>query len=164
MRTFICIILLALCIFLLVGNKTITKERTYTPEEQNIINTWEYQEKNVTEFGYLAKPPYWRIIRKWSEKHGVDPHLVVAVIKVESGFNPRATSYAGAKGLMQIMPKYHYCKDYFNPEENIKVGTKLLAGYIKEEGDLKLALRRYNSGYRKLNNGYDGKVLAYYLK
>ena len=48
---------------------------------------------------------YDRIIREASAKHGVDFNLIKAVIKVESSFNPKAVSRAGAKGLMQVMPR-----------------------------------------------------------
>jgi soluble lytic murein transglycosylase-like protein len=154
------VILFFFILYLLLYNKT-PDIRQFSPEEQSIINTWKWQAKNESEFGEYSDVPYWSIIKKHAKRYGVDPHLVRAVIRVESRFNPRARSRAGALGLMQLMPNYHYCKDYFNPDENIKVGTKLLAGYIKQEGNIRLALRRYNSGHRKLNNGYDKKVLAY---
>ncbi|MBF0100366.1 MAG: lytic transglycosylase domain-containing protein [Desulfobacterales bacterium] len=89
-------------------------------------------------------------IREASEIYGVDFSLVKAIIKVESNFNPRAVSRAGALGLMQIMPNtvdYLDIKNPFDSWENIMGGTryfKLL--YEKFNGELSLALAAYNAG------------------
>lgn len=91
-----------------------------------------------------------RLIRKASQKFGVDFPLIKAVIKIESNFNPRAVSSKGAKGLMQIMPqnfKKLYVSDPFNPSQNIMAGTlhlkKLMQRY---NGKLPIALAAYNAG------------------
>jgi membrane-bound lytic murein transglycosylase F len=74
--------------------------------------------------------PYDVIIKNESEKIGWDWKLVAAQIRVESGFQPNKTSWAGAQGLMQIMPLTANSlnpnhTDIFNPKENIKMGVKL---------------------------------------
>lgn len=121
--------------------------------------------------------PYKKIISKASGKYGVDPRLIEAVIKAESGFNPDAVSDKGAEGLMQIMPKTQKMLDVsqpFNPSQNIDGGTKYLKGLIqKYNGDLPLALAAYNAGpkavdqyggvppYQETQN-YVKEVLSYY--
>lgn len=88
-------------------------------------------------------------VRKYSRLYNLDPDLVRAVMKVESDYNPRAESEEGAQGLMQIMPKTQ--KDLgletpFDPEANIKAGTKYLRSMLDRFLDLKIALAAYNAG------------------
>ncbi|MFH1974767.1 MAG: lytic transglycosylase domain-containing protein [Pseudomonadota bacterium] len=90
------------------------------------------------------------MITEASQKHGVSFPLLKAVIKVESDFNPRAVSRAGALGLMQIMPanaKAFRMRDPFDPRENILTGTKYFRGLLERfNGKLHLALAAYNAG------------------
>lgn len=89
------------------------------------------------------------LIEAAAEKHGVDPKLFKALIQQESGFNPRAESPAGAKGLAQLMPKTAEglgVTDIFDPVQNLNGGAKYLAQMLKEFGDVKLALAAYNAG------------------
>ncbi|NOY70567.1 MAG: lytic transglycosylase domain-containing protein [Deltaproteobacteria bacterium] len=93
---------------------------------------------------------YDRLIRRISAKSGVRSELVKAVIKVESNFNPRAVSKAGAIGLMQLMPVHfdtNGMSDPYDPGQNITAGTmylkKLLGRY---DGDIVLCLAAYNAG------------------
>ena len=78
------------------------------------------------------------------------PQLVLAVIDVESAFDPFAVSYAGAIGLMQVMPFWPNqlgleTKDLIDVELNIRMGTSILAYYMeREKGDYRRALARYN--------------------
>jgi soluble lytic murein transglycosylase-like protein len=78
------------------------------------------------------------------------PQLVLAVIDVESAFDPFAVSYAGAIGLMQVMPFWPTelgltKKDLIDVELNIRMGTSILAYYLEHErGDYRRALGRYN--------------------
>ncbi len=99
----------------------------------------------------------------------LDPLLILAVISVESRFNPLAESLAGAKGLMQIIPRYHQDKFdplggekvAFDPLVNIVVGAKILKEYLRRTGDLADALQLYVGASSDENeNGYTGKVLA----
>lgn len=91
-------------------------------------------------------------IRDAAERHGLSPELVTAVIRVESGFNPRAVSRKGARGLMQLMPATATqlgVRDVFDPAENIDGGARHLRGLIERfDNNLPLALAAYNAGER----------------
>ncbi len=93
---------------------------------------------------------YVEIINDACGRHGVDPALVHAIVKVESDFNPYALSRKGAMGLMQLMPETAVVMNVgnsFNPHENIDGGVKYLRQLIdRYEGNLPLALAAYNSG------------------
>ncbi|MGG7178816.1 lytic transglycosylase domain-containing protein [Clostridium paraputrificum] len=89
-------------------------------------------------------------VNKYSEEFGVDPKLVLAVIKAESNFDPNVTSSAGAMGLMQLMPvncKEDGVSDPFDIDQNIRGGVKQLKGHIdRYNGDIEMALMAYNAG------------------
>ncbi|MDQ1707901.1 MAG: hypothetical protein QOJ88_1112 [Pyrinomonadaceae bacterium] len=90
------------------------------------------------------------IIFRAGEKQGVDPRFIHAVIKQESRYNPKAVSYVGAEGLMQMMPataKRFGLKDPFDAAANVEAGTKYLKWLLKRfDGDVSLALAGYNAG------------------
>lgn len=98
---------------------------------------------------------------------GVDPLLIIAVMAVESRFNPIAESVMGAKGLMQIIPKYHTdkfrdfggVKQVFDPETNILVGSQIIKEYMVRAGNLNSALQMYGGVSTDDNDGYFGKVM-----
>ncbi len=99
---------------------------------------------------------------------GVDPLLIIAVISVESRFNPIAESVAGAKGLMQIIPKYHPekfqeyggAKAVFDPQTNILVGSQIIKEYLSRTGNLNSALQLYGGATSDENDVYFGKVMS----
>ncbi len=97
---------------------------------------------------------YVSIIIPVANRHKVDPAIVMAMIMAESGYNPRAVSKKGAKGLMQLMPrtaKSLGVVDSFNPEHNINAGVKYFKQLLNQfNGDVKLALAAYNAGSRKV--------------
>jgi hypothetical protein len=90
------------------------------------------------------------LIREAADAAGVPTSLVRAVARVESGFNPRAVSPKGAKGLMQLMPAtaLHYgVTDAFDPRQNLAAGAIHLSNLLNEfDDDLNLALAAYNAG------------------
>ncbi len=81
---------------------------------------------------------------------GIDAALVHAVITAESGYNPAAVSRTGAQGLMQLMPETaerYAVKDAFDPEQNIRGGTRYLRDLLDMfDNNLKLAIAAYNAG------------------
>lgn len=100
-------------------------------------------------------------------KHGFNPYLVMAVIFVESRFDRRAVSRAGAYGLMQV--NYPVWKDELGIDRrkltqvdyNIELGLTILKGYLREtRGDMIKALILYNNGYKYTNDTYSEKILA----
>ena len=90
------------------------------------------------------------LIREAAARHGLPERLISVVIAVESGFNPRAVSRAGAGGLMQLMPRTAATlgvRDVFDPAENIDGGVRHLRALLDRLGNnLPLALAAYNAG------------------
>ncbi|RBP44027.1 lytic transglycosylase domain-containing protein [Garciella nitratireducens] len=97
------------------------------------------------------------IFKKASEKFKLPVALLKAVAQIESNFNPRAQSGAGAQGIMQLMPataKSLGVNNPFDPEENIMGGAKYLRQMLDQfDGNINLALAAYNAG--------PGNVLRY---
>jgi soluble lytic murein transglycosylase-like protein len=96
---------------------------------------------------------------------GLDPLLIIAVIAVESRFNPIAESDAGAQGLMQVIPAYH--KDQLeaagvdsvlDPHDNIRLGAQILKEYIQRGGTEVAGLQLYNGAAGDATNAYAVKV------
>jgi soluble lytic murein transglycosylase-like protein len=102
-----------------------------------------------------------------------DPLLILAVIAIESRFNPFAESPVGAQGLMQVMSKVHQekfeehggVKAALNPIVNIKVGTRILHEYIRRGGSVEAGLKYYvGAANMKTDQGYGAKVLQEYRR
>jgi soluble lytic murein transglycosylase len=95
---------------------------------------------------------YSREIAEAATRYAVPERLIWAVIRVESGFDPRAVSGRGAQGLMQLMPETASIlgvRDAFNPRENIDGGVRHLRGLMVRFGNnLRLAIAAYNAGER----------------
>lgn len=92
---------------------------------------------------------YSDIVDKAAQAHQIDSALVLAVIKQESGGDPKAVSPAGAKGLMQLMDSTAEklgTPKVFNPHDNIDSGTRYLKQMLDRFSDVKLALAAYNAG------------------
>jgi hypothetical protein len=116
-------------------------------------------------------------VRQAAARYGVPERLVTAVIRAESGFNPRAVSPKGARGLMQLMPQTASLlgvRDSFDPEQNIDGGVRHLRGLIDRfANNLPLALAAYNAGENAVTQyggippyaetqGYVTKVLSFF--
>lgn len=99
----------------------------------------------------------------------LDPNLILAVMAIESGFNPFAQSSVGAQGLMQVMTKVHGDKydnfggkfAAFDPVSNLHVGVKVLQECISRAGSIEGGLKFYvGAANMESDNGYAAKVLA----
>ena len=98
---------------------------------------------------------------------GVDPLLIIAVMAVESRFNPIAQSDGGAIGLMQVIPRFHadkfdvaHGKSMLDPRTNIELGARVLKDYIRRGGTDVAGLQLYNGASADAGNGYANKVLG----
>ncbi|HXG91980.1 MAG TPA: lytic transglycosylase domain-containing protein [Blastocatellia bacterium] len=90
------------------------------------------------------------LVAEAARQNGLDPCLILSLMRQESGFNQRAVSRKGASGLMQLMPETASrfgVKDIFDPRENVLAGSKYLRWLLDRfNGDVRLALAGYNAG------------------
>jgi hypothetical protein len=120
----------------------------------------------------VAPEPVSRLVQEaWAvgQKAGLDPTLILAIMAVESSFNPFAQSAVGAQGLMQVMTKVHNDKyeafggnhAAFDPVTNLRVGVQVLKECIARAGSLEAGLKFYvGAGNLAEDGGYAGKVLS----
>lgn len=120
----------------------------------------------------VAPEPVSRLVQEaWQvgQRAGLDPTLILAIVAIESGFNPFAQSAVGAQGLMQVMTRVHDDKyrafggihAAFDPVTNLRVGVQVLKECIARAGGLEAGLRYYVGAANIADdNGYAGKVLA----
>lgn len=101
----------------------------------------------------VPKSPYGQLIYEIAVRHSINPHLVAAVIHVESSFNPKAVSRKGAVGLMQLLPAtarrfgLKKTKDLYDPVKNLEAGVRYLKWLTNRfGGDVQKALAAYNAG------------------
>ncbi|HKO87986.1 MAG TPA: transglycosylase SLT domain-containing protein [Burkholderiales bacterium] len=102
------------------------------------------------------------------QQMGIDPLLILAVVAVESRFNPIAESGFGAKGLMQVVPRFHLDKlaghggidTVLEARTNIAVGTQILKEYVRRTGSLEAGLQMYAGAADDESFGYSQKVLT----
>jgi len=114
---------------------------------------------------------YHKLIIQTASRHQIDSALVKAIIMAESGYNPRAISKRGAKGLMQLMPETAEelnVENIFNPHQNIDGGVRYFKKLVDQfNGDIKLALAAYNAGSKNVRR-YNGippfKITQHYIK
>ena len=103
----------------------------------------------------------------------IEPTLILAVMAIESRFNPFAQSHVGAQGLMQVMTKIHSDKYQsfggqfaaFDPLANLRVGVKVLKDCIRMAGSVEGGLKYYvGAGNMESDGGYAAKVMAEYAR
>lgn len=148
----------------LVAEETSPATTTLTPRMQGAL---EYVKRR-----YRVSPeamrPVFEAVQTIGQERKIDPLLIVAVIGVESQFNPFAQSSMGAQGLMQIVPRFHMDKvpvgakraGLLDPIINIKVGAHILDEAIRRQGGLIAGLQFYSGTTDPANDSYPNKVLA----
>jgi soluble lytic murein transglycosylase-like protein len=124
-----------------------------------------------------AENRYQPLILKAAYRYNIEPAIIKAIIMAESGFNPKAVSKVGARGLMQLMPRTARSlgvEDSFKPAHNIDAGVRYFRQLLdKFDGEVELALAAYNAGSFnvrkyggippfKATQFYINKVLTYY--
>jgi hypothetical protein len=142
-----------------VGSTSLNKPEKVTPKIDPVTKGLHYH--NQTSSGLLGRSArgevplrenekqYLPIVRSAAQKNQLDESLIMAVIKVESNFNPEAVSPKGAMGLMQLVPSTASSLgvvDPYNPQENIYGGAEYLSQCIDLFQDMELALAAYNAG------------------
>lgn len=144
---------------------------------QTVVQAAVVQEEQKALAEYIAKR--WRIASESAASfvsiayragnlHSVDPLLILAVMAIESGYNPVAESFMGAKGLMQVIPRFHLEKltphggaeALLDPEVNILVGAQILREYSRRLRDQELALQMYGGAFDEPTAQYANKVFA----
>lgn len=136
------------------------------PEQQAAVAFWLSRKYRV------APEPMAALVAEAYEqgdRHRLDPLLILAVIAIESRFNPFAQSGSGAQGLMQVMTRVHTDKyetlggtlAAFDPVSNMRVGVSILKNYIRRTGSVEKGLKYYvGAANLKTDGGYAAKVLA----
>ncbi|MBK9237474.1 MAG: lytic transglycosylase domain-containing protein [Rhodoferax sp.] len=136
------------------------------PKQQATVAFWLSKKYRVAPepIGALVAEAY-----EIGQRTKLDPTLILAVMAVESGFNPFAQSPVGAQGLMQVMTKVHSDKyesfggrlAAFDPLTNLRVGAKVLQECIRRAGSVQGGLRYYvGAANLEDDNGYADKVMA----
>jgi len=147
---------LCLPLFLLF---VITCEKSYCSDYKTLTPSQDKQNAWLIKQIKKTNEYYHGFIIKTSDRYGLEPSLIKAVIMAESGFRTQTVSRTGAQGLMQLMPgtaRALSVENAFNPENNITGGVRHLKYLLKKcSGDLDLALAAYNAGMSNVNK-YDG--------
>ena len=136
------------------------------PKQQAAVAYWLSKKYNI------APEPLSALVAEAFEagnRAKLDPTLILAVMAIESGFNPFAQSAVGAQGLMQVMTKIHSDKyegfggklAAFDPVSNLRVGVKVLQECVARAGSVEGGLKLYvGAGNMEDDGGYASKVLA----
>jgi soluble lytic murein transglycosylase-like protein len=133
--------------------------------EQRVVTDYIAKRYRVSDQAVAA---YVSLAYQAGAQYSVDPLLILAVMAIESRYNPVAESSVGARGLMQVMPKYHLEKllDHggepalLDPAVNIVVGTQILHEYQRRFRDTETALQMYAGALDDAATLYASKVLA----
>jgi len=157
------------------GKDFVKKNRVSEGDKENDPQEFAAENCAVSQ-RYPRKVHRWcGLITHYAKQRDLSPDLIAALILQESGGNPDAYSSSGEVGLMQVMPRdglaaYFLCvngpcfkdrpsrAELFNPEFNLKYGTRMLARLHKKHGDLRETLKSY--GPMDVGYAYADKVLA----
>lgn len=145
-----------------------SKKNNAIPRQQQWITAWLSKRYRVASdaTNMLVSAAYLT-----AQETKLDPLLILAVMAIESGFNPFAESPVGAQGLMQVMSKVHHdkfaemggVKAALNPVANIRVGSLILKDYVTRGGSIEAGLKLYvGAAAFESDSGYGARVLAEY--
>lgn len=138
------------------------------PKEQATVTSF------ISKRYRVAPPPLAAMVAEAYElgkRNNLDPTLILAVVAIESRFNPYSHSPVGAQGLMQVMTGIHADKYQhfggkhaaFDPVSNMRVGVSILKNYIRRAGSVEGGLKYYvGAANQESDNGYTAKVMAEY--
>jgi hypothetical protein len=149
------------------GNSTSLGEATDLNTSTENLETKIEQVSDVTsnpgESGSILSPVFTKEVRywepqimRWSAEYGVDPNIVATIMQIESCGNPDAESYAGAKGLFQVMP-FHFAvgESMLDPDTNAMRGLNFFNRQMQyTNGNILLSLAGYNGGYAASGGNY----------
>lgn len=115
-----------------------------------------------------ALAPIFEAAQAAGHEQEIEPLLLIAVISIESRFNPYSQSVVGAQGLMQIIPRYYLDKvpdgsgdlPFLNPVINVRIGAQILQESIQQHGGLIAGLQQYGGAADDEEHAYANKVLA----
>lgn len=142
---------------------------TILPKQQAAVTQWLSRRYRV------AQEPLAKLVAEAfaiGEKARLDPTLILAVMAIESRFNPYAQSPVGAQGLMQVLTRAHSDKyaDFggmdaaFDPVSNLRVGVKVLQDCIKQAGSTEGGLRLYVGAVTTDGGDYINKVMSEHMR
>lgn len=151
---------------LLAADRATATDPHNLPKQQANLTLWISRKFSVAPepIGALVSEAY-----AVGKKSNLDPQLILAVVAVESSFNPFAQSHVGAQGLMQVMTRVHSDKydrfggdkAAFDPITNMRVGSKVLKDCIAAQGSVEDGLKCYVGASNGMDDGgYSAKVLA----
>jgi soluble lytic murein transglycosylase-like protein len=139
-----------------LGGRTLASQLDSTQGELELMRTQLDRANKIIGYStqYRIRADLATSILDVASAEGIDPELAFRLVKLESDFNPRATSPVGAIGLTQVMPataRYYVkgitAEGLYDPNTNLRVGFRYLRGLVKEyDGDVNLALLVYNRG------------------
>lgn len=139
-------------------------EQSLSPRMQAALNYVAQRYRVST----VALAPIFAAAQTAGREQQVDPLLIVAMIGIESGFNPLAESSMGAQGLMQIIPRFHQDKvpegagklPFLDPVINVQVGALVLEEAVRQHGGLVAGLQQYGGAVNDEEHAYANRVLA----
>jgi peptidoglycan lytic transglycosylase len=131
-------------------------------------NYWQFDFSGLPKevWDLLYPRAYWDLVKRESSARGLDPYLVMGLIRQESAFNPRAISVANARGLMQVMPstatrrrrsRRYVARRLLSPSYNVRVGTLVLRNLQTNfDGNGEEMLAAYHAGQTRVNSWLSG--------